>query len=37
MTATAPLGGMGKTVEADETFLSKSPKTRKRRGSATQR
>jgi transposase-like protein len=24
-----PLGGAGKTVEADETFLSKSPKTRK--------
>src|SRR5579863_118966 len=24
-----PLGGPGKTVEADETFLSKSPKTRK--------
>jgi transposase-like protein len=24
-----PLGGEGKTVEADETFLSKSPKTRK--------
>ena len=24
-----PLGGSGKTVEADETFLSKSPKTRK--------
>ena len=25
----APLGGDGKTVEADETYLSKSPKTRK--------
>lgn len=25
----APLGGSGKTVEADETFLGKSPKTRK--------
>jgi len=26
---TGPLGGAGKTVEADETFLGKSPKTRK--------
>jgi transposase-like protein len=30
----APLGGMGKTVEADETYLSKSPKTRKPAGLA---
>jgi transposase-like protein len=29
-----PLGGAGVTVEADETFLSKSPKTRKARGTA---
>src|ERR1700722_2199142 len=28
-TDSGPLGGAGKTVEADETFLSKSPKTRK--------
>lgn len=27
-----PLGGFGKTVEADETFLNKSPKTRKKHG-----
>lgn len=27
--STSPLGGLGKTVEADETYLSKSPKTRK--------
>ncbi|MGO8865394.1 MAG: IS1595 family transposase [Alphaproteobacteria bacterium] len=27
---TGPLGGSGKTVEADETFLGKSPKTRRR-------
>jgi hypothetical protein len=25
----APLGGPGKTIEADETFLGRSPKTRK--------
>jgi transposase-like protein len=29
-----PLGGFGVTVEADETFLSKSPKTRKAPGTA---
>jgi transposase-like protein len=29
-----PLGGAGKTVEADETYLAKSPKTRKPRGTA---
>jgi transposase-like protein len=29
-----PLGGEGKTVEADETYLSKSPKTRKPEGTA---
>ena len=29
-----PLGGAGKTVEADETYLAKSPKTRKARGTA---
>jgi transposase-like protein len=29
-----PLGGAGRTVEADETFLSKSPKTRKPAGQA---
>jgi hypothetical protein len=29
-----PLGGLGMTVEADETFLSKSPKTRKPKGLA---
>jgi transposase-like protein len=29
-----PLGGAGKTVEADETFLSKSPKTRREPGQA---
>jgi transposase-like protein len=29
-----PLGGPGKTVEADETYLSKSPKTRKLKGLA---
>jgi transposase-like protein len=29
-----PLGGLGVTVEADETFLSKSPKTRKAPGTA---
>jgi len=29
-----PLGGAGKTVEADETYLSKSPKTRKAAGTA---
>jgi transposase-like protein len=28
----APVGGEGKTVEADETYLAKSPKTRKPRG-----
>jgi transposase-like protein len=28
----APIGGAGKTVEADETYLSKSPKTRKPAG-----
>jgi hypothetical protein len=27
--ALGPIGGEGKTVEADETFLSKSPKSRK--------
>src|SRR6185437_6915334 len=27
-----PLGGEGKTVEADETYLAKSPKTRKAKG-----
>jgi transposase-like protein len=30
--STSPLGGLGKTVEADETYLSKSPKTRKPAG-----
>jgi transposase-like protein len=30
----APLGGAGVTVEADETFLAKSPKTRKTEGNA---
>ena len=30
----APLGGSGVTVEADETYLSKSPKTRKEKGLA---
>jgi hypothetical protein len=29
-----PLGGEGKTVEADETYLAKSPKTRKAPGTA---
>jgi transposase-like protein len=29
-----PLGGAGKTVEADETYLAKSPKTRKAPGTA---
>lgn len=29
---TGPLGGEGKTVEADETYLAKSPKTRKPEG-----
>jgi transposase-like protein len=29
-----PVGGAGKTVEADETYLTKSPKTRKPRGLA---
>jgi transposase-like protein len=29
-----PVGGPGKTVEADETYLAKSPKTRKARGTA---
>ena len=29
-TLLSPMGGSGKTVEADETFMSKSPKTRKR-------
>ncbi len=29
-----PLGGEGKTVEADETYLAKSPKTRKPEGPA---
>jgi len=29
---TGPMGGEGKTVEADETYLSKSPKTRKPAG-----
>ncbi len=28
-TSTGPLGGTGKTVESDETFLTKSPKTRR--------
>jgi transposase-like protein len=28
----APIGGAGKTVEADETYLAKSPKTRKPKG-----
>ena len=32
--ANGPIGGEGKTVEADETFLSKSPKTRKAAGTA---
>jgi transposase-like protein len=31
-TGTAPIGGEGKTVEADETYLAKSPKTRKPKG-----
>ena len=30
-----PLGGSGMTVEADETYLSKSPKTRKAKGLAS--
>jgi transposase-like protein len=29
-----PIGGEGKSVEADETYLAKSPKTRKARGTA---
>jgi transposase-like protein len=31
-TGAAPIGGEGKTVEADETYLAKSPKTRKPKG-----
>jgi transposase-like protein len=31
---TGPIGGAGKSVEADETYLSKSPKTRKPAGTA---
>jgi transposase-like protein len=31
-TGAAPIGGEGKTVEADETYLAKSPKTRKPQG-----
>jgi transposase-like protein len=31
---TTPVGGSGKSVEADETYLSKSPKTRKPAGTA---
>jgi transposase-like protein len=30
-----PLGGAGKTVEADETFITKSPKTRRAKGERT--
>jgi transposase-like protein len=33
-TGTPPMGGEGKTVEADETYLTKSPKTRKPVGQA---
>jgi transposase-like protein len=32
MPGTAPIGGEGKVVEADETFLTNSPKTKKRPG-----
>src|SRR5579862_7661707 len=32
--AVGPLGGAGRTVEADETYLTKSPKTRKPAGQA---